>query len=310
MFSFFTQPNYPSAAIGIERDRVTAVSLQKAGRGHFGIKQAASLDLPEGLLDPAFLEQNIANANEMRELLREAIEIAGLSDRKNWSISLPSGTARSAILTLDSEPASKKELEEILAWKAEQSFGAPATDLRIAQYKLTADGDSRTRYFASAIALIVLDEYETIFESFGWRAGLILPRVVAESKWLSSTLPETDSILLSLQPDGFVALLLRSGKPAVVRSVTCTPGEREDEVYRLLMFYNDRYATNGTSLLDKILVVGKDLIPERVREISAEALGRALEILGPEDVGLSVPSGSLNFNDLAAPAGLASLAWN
>jgi hypothetical protein len=48
------------------------------------------------------------------------------------------------------------------------------------------------------------------------------------------------------------------------------------------------------------------MLPAKIREISSEALGRPLRILQAEDVGLNVPAGSLSFDDLAAPAGLAS----
>ena len=41
MFSILTEPNYPKAAIGLERESVTALALQKEGRGQFGVKQAA-----------------------------------------------------------------------------------------------------------------------------------------------------------------------------------------------------------------------------------------------------------------------------
>jgi hypothetical protein len=56
-------------------------------------------------------------------------------------------------------------------------------------------------------------------------------------------------------------------------------------------------------------VIGKDLLPAKIKEISAEALGRTLRVLRAEDVGLNVPVGSLSFDDLAAPAGLASYGW-
>ena len=35
MFSILTEPNYPKAAIGLEREAVTALLLQKEGRGQF-----------------------------------------------------------------------------------------------------------------------------------------------------------------------------------------------------------------------------------------------------------------------------------
>ncbi|MEO8574560.1 MAG: hypothetical protein ABI481_11365 [Pyrinomonadaceae bacterium] len=310
MFSVLTEPNYPKSAIGLEREAVTALALQKEGRGQFGVRQAATIELPSNLLTPSFVERNISSPEELRVFLEEAVVSAGLMKQTNWSVSLPSNTARTAILTLDTDAAAKGEAEEILDWKAEQSFGAPAGELRITRNKISNDREGKSRYFATAVKLSVIDEYETVFESLGWKAGLILPRAVSETRWLMRTDPPSDSLLLSAQNDGFTALLLRGDEPAVVRTVTCRDSERDDEIFRLLMFYNDRFADpRSGGLLETLLVVGKDLLPTKIKEISSEALGRTLRVLRADDVGLNVPVGSLSFDDLAAPAGLASLGW-
>lgn len=301
------QPNYPKAALGLEKEFITALALQKEGRRQFGIKQAATIGLPAHLLNPSFTERNIANQQEMLVLLEEVCVKAGLQSQKRWSVSLPGNTARTTILTLDSEPASKKELEEILDWKAESSFGAPAAHLRLSLNKISPDKDGKARYFATAVKLSVIDEYETLFETFGWQAGLILPRAVSEANWLIDKNAQTDSLLISSQSDGFTALLLRGDEPVVVRSVTCNDNETDDEIYRLLMFYNDRLASTDGNYLEKILVIGKNFKPSRIKEISGEALGKELIVLRPEDVGLNIPVSSLNFDDLAAPAGIAAL---
>jgi hypothetical protein len=266
--------------------------------------------VPNDLLRPGFLEKNIASPREFLAILQDAVETAGLMKQKKWSVSLPSTTARSVILTLEPDSV-KGDLEEVLDWKAEQSFGAPAAELRITRYKLPDDADGRSRYFASAVKLSVIDEYETVFERLGWKAGLILPRAVSESNWLASGGDDkSDSLLISSQHDGFTAVLLRGSAPAVVRSVTCTDAEVDDEIYRLLMFYKDRFANEASwSFLNRVLVAGGSLVPEKIRAISGEALGRMLTVLGPHDIGLDIPDGSLRFDDLAAPAGLASLAW-
>ncbi len=74
------------------------------------------------------------------------------------------------------------------------------------------------------------------------------------------------------------------------------------------MFYRDRLAGGESeNLLEKLLIIGKDFVPAKIREISAEALGKALNILRPEDVGLNLPVSNLSFDDIAAPAGLAAL---
>ena len=310
MFSALTQPNYPKAALGIETGSVTALALQKEGRGQFGIKQAATIELPEHLLEPSFLEQNIHGADEMLALIEEAFITAGLQKQKRWSVALPGSSARSVILTLDNEPASKQELTEILDWKAENSFGAPAGEMRVTRRKIKPDKDGKTRYFATAVKLSVIDEYETLFERLGWQAGLILPRAVSEANWLIDKNSADDSLLISEQTDGFTALLLRGDEPSVVRTVTCTDEEVDDEIYRLLMFYRDRLGEqeNG-NVLEKLLVVGKKLSISKLRDIVTEALGKTLTILRPEDVGLNIPVSNLNFEEIAAPAGLAALGW-
>jgi hypothetical protein len=308
MLSALTRPNYPKAALGLEKESVTALALKKEGRGQYGIKQAATIELPANLLTPSFLEKNIAGIEEMRVMLDEVVETAGLRNQKRWSVSLPSNTARTAILTLDSEPASSNELSEILDWKSEQVFGATSGEMRISRQKISADRDGKARYFATAVKLSVIDEYETLFETQGWQAGLIMPRAVSESNWLIDNADKTDSLLISSQTDGFTALLMRGEEPAVVRTVTCTESERDDEIFRLLMFYRDRLANDRSeNVLEKLLIIGKDFVPAKIREISAEALGKALNILRPEDVGLNLPASNLSFDDIAAPAGLAAL---
>jgi hypothetical protein len=308
MLPTLTQPRYPSAALGIEISSIAAVALQKSGRGQFALKQAALVDLPPGLVVPSFLNQNIADYAEFASCLRLAVENAGLLSQKRWSVALPSTTARTAILALESEPASKKEAEEILDWKAEQSFGAPAAELRIATQKISPDKEGRSRYFATAVKLAVIDEYETHFESMGWKAGLILPRSVGEANWLIDRRDPSDSLLISSNIEGFTALLMRGSEPAVVRSVTCDASEVNDEIYRLVMFYNDRFGGDADKgALERLLVVGKNLIPANVQEIASEALGRHLKVLSPSEIGLDLPDGALTFDDIAAPAGLAAL---
>jgi len=53
MFESLTQPNYPRAALGLEQTSVTAIALQKERGGVFGIKQAATSELPAHLLTPS-----------------------------------------------------------------------------------------------------------------------------------------------------------------------------------------------------------------------------------------------------------------
>ena len=308
MLSFLTEPSYPKAALGLERSSVSAVEVSRGGRNSFAVRGAAIVPLPGSVLAPSFTERNILDIGAFRSAITEAMTGAGLLSNKRWSVSLPSEAARSAILTV--ENGGKGSSEEILEWKAEQMFGLPARELRVNRRKIAAEGDGRSRYFATAVRLTVIDEYESTFEEMGIHAGLVLPKPVAETRWLSGPQMFGDSLLISSHDDGFTAILLRGGEPSVLRSVTCSPEEIDDEVYRLLLFYNDRFGSEGESALSRVLSLGSGLEPSHLQAAAKEALGRPLDVLSPGDVGVLSNERSLPFDVLAAPAGLASFGYN
>jgi hypothetical protein len=310
IFSKITNPNFPKTAIGIEKNRITAVGLRKQGR-QFVLKQAATVGMPDNILQVSFTEPNIMDFEGLAGYLTEAVEAADLKNNRRWSVSLPGTSARTGIITLDTKPASKKELEEVLKWKAERSFGALADEMRVSWFSLLPDETGKARYFASAVRYDVLDEYESLFKALSWQVGLVLPRPVAESRWLTEAGRNFDALLLSSQNDGFNAVLMHRGEPGVVRSITCAADERDDEIFRLLMFYRDRLAKEHSgNLLAKLLVIGKDFNLKKLNEIGQETLGQALSFMRPEEVGLELPVGThIGFEEVAAPAGLASLSW-
>jgi hypothetical protein len=105
---------------------------------------------------------------------------------------------------------------------------------------------------------------------------------------------------------------MRGNRPLALRSVHCDAKDCDDELHRLLLFYRDRLGTGGqteTAAIDRILVIGEQLDKQRVAEIANDALGTSLRPLNALDVGLTVPAGELDFDTIAAPAGLARMAW-
>jgi Tfp pilus assembly PilM family ATPase len=311
-FSKLVRPRFPTAALGLESGHATAVSLERQ-RNAFSIKRAATATLPEGLVHPSFEEPNITDANALVLLLSEVALSAGLGKQRKWSLSLPEAATRATILTLESAPASRAELEEVMRWKYERSFGAPPEELRVSRERLPPDAQGRQRYLASGIRLSILEEYESVFDALGWRIGLILPRHQGEARWITGNATPGDALLISSHAEGFTALLVRDKQPVIARSVMCEREDRDDELYRLLLFYRDRVLSsdNGTALptLNRLLVVGEGFDKAHVSEIVNETLEVHLRSLGPVEVGLALPSADLNFDALAAPAGLATLAW-
>jgi hypothetical protein len=310
-FSQLVAPRYPSAALGIESSNATVVHLDYRRRDGFILKRAATLALPTGLVTPGYDERNIQDADALAQSLNDVALGAGLGRQQKWSVALPEAATRTQIITLESAPASRSELEEVLRWKIERGFGAGLDQLRVSRDKLTPDAQGRARYLLTGIHLDVLEEYEMVFAALGWRTGLILPRHMGEARWLVRSSPVGDALLLSSHAEGFTALLVRNRQPLIMRSILCEEADRDDELYRLLLFYRDRLAPadSPANSLQTLLVVGDGFDKQHVSESIAETLDTSVRALGPADVGLRLPSNDLSFDAIAAPAGLAALAW-
>ncbi|HEY7785154.1 MAG TPA: hypothetical protein VIB00_10530 [Pyrinomonadaceae bacterium] len=303
-------PRYPSAAVGLEHRSASVVELERIRGGGARIRRAANVGLDDSILQPGFAELNIPNPTVLANTLTELAASAGLLKQKRWSLSLPEESIRTAIITLETTPGSSNELEDILSWKIERTIGLPLTELTLTRERLPADPQGRARYLIAAARSEVIAEYEAIFASLGWRAGLLLPRHLGEAQWLSSNGARSDSLLLSSCEQGFTALVVRGGEPLILRKVLCDATDREDELYRLLLFYRERRSKENSEVLSRLLVLGEDFSRARVAEITNETLGTDLRPLGAEDLGLEIPSRELSFDVLAGPAGLAKLSLN
>ena len=307
-------PPFPATALGLERGRATVVQLEHQRRAGFMLKRAATVTLPEELIRPSFDEPNISDMNELAETLAELATSAGLLNERRWSVALPEAAARTIILTMESAPASRKEQDEILRWKMERGFGVPLEELRVARESLPPDAQGRARYLTTCARLSVLEEYETVFQSLGWRAGLILPRHLSEARWLMRGASRGDALLVSMNEEGFTAVMLHDAQPSIVRSVVCEREECSNELYRILLFYRDRVAAARagaqTETLERLLVIdGNGSGAAHVKEIVTETLGITLDTLNASRVGLALPTAEISFDTLAAPAGLATMAW-
>jgi len=305
------KPRYPTTALGLEKRRASVVDLDQR-KNSATVRRAATVEIAESLIRPSFDEVNIADGSELAAILSDLVTSAGLQGQKKWSVTLPEATTRSLIVTVDTQPGSQAELEEVLAWKMDRGFATPVEELSVSRERLPKDPQGRDRYLVIATRITVLNEYESLLNSLGWRAGLILPRHMGEVQWLTRNGFQGDLMLVSSSEDAFTAVVLRQGRPLILRTVACEPQEREDEFYRLLMFYRERSGVNPTQTgqpLSGLLVVGNGFSKERVREIVNETLGGDLRPLQAVDLGLELSTNEIGFDAIAAPAGLATLSW-
>ena len=306
-FHKLVRARLPTVAVGIESNGAAIVQIDRA-RGGFVIRRAASMHLAPELIKPGFDEPNIGDSAGIIQALTDLVTSAGLLRQRKFSASLPEAATRSAIVTIEGTAASRRETEELFEWKVERSFGAPLSELRVSREPMAPDAQRQARYLVNAVRQEVLAEYESLFQALRWHAGLILPRHAGEEQWLRNG-TRGDGLLFTAHEEGFTAVLMRGDRPLAVRSVICELSECDDELHRILLFYRDRAGAQVESAVDRLLVIGEHLDKRRVADIAQEALGVSLKPLNAADVGLLVPTDSLNFDAIAAPAGLARLAW-
>ena len=312
LLSRLVDPRYPATAIGLEKGIASVVHLERIKGSVCKLRRAATFNLSESLIRPSFDEPNIGHPDQLAVALKELAGSAGLLKQKRWSLSLPEATARTLVLTMESQSQSAAELQEVLKWKLERGFGAPLEELSVSKERLQKDAQGRDRYLAIGVKRSVLAEYESVLNALGWRAGLILPRHLGESQWLVRNGSAVgDSLLLSGSSQGFTGIIFRDKHPLIVRTVKCTEEEFEDEFYRFLLFYRDR-SVPETGLgqgLTRLMVIGEGITKARAGEIVNETTGGDLRPLEAEDLGLQLPSRDFSFDSIAAPAGLATLSW-
>lgn len=311
LLSRFIDPWYPATALGLEKGVASVVQLERTRGAACKLRRAATFNIDEALVRPSFDEQNIANGAQLAAVLKDLATSAGLLRQKRWSLSLPEATTRTLVLTMENQSQSAGEAQDVLRWKIERGFGAAMEELSISKDRLQKDTHGRDRYLVIAVRKAILAEYEAVLDTLGWRAGLILPRHLGEAQWLVRNGSAGDSLLLSGSSQGFTGVIFRDKHPLIVRTVTCTEDEFEDEFYRFLLFYRDRSVpeTGAGQGLARLMVIGEGITKQRAGEIVNETTGGDLRPLGAEDLGLQLPNREFSFDSIAAPAGLATLSW-
>lgn len=301
-------PPAPNTAAGFVDDNFAVVDLRR-GRNGFSLASSAVTQLPPGLVTPGFDTLNVQDADELAQIIAQTAEAAGLLNKKRWSVALPDATARTIVIALDSRPASRRELNEMISWKVERVIAVPSKDLSISRQRLNPAA-GQDRYLVTAAHNDVLSQYESVFAGIGWKAGLILPRHMGEAQWLMWDDAAGDKLLVSANRSGFTSLIVRNGEPVLVRTFVCEPSSIADELHRFALYYRDRLVegsgTPGT--LTRMLVLGGIDLAE-ARQAVADALDSEPRTLDPGEFGIDLKGEAIRFDHLAGAAGLATIAW-
>lgn len=303
---YFLAPHVPNTAAGFVDDNFAVVELRR-GRGGFSPVSSAITQIAPEVLSPAFDTPNILRPEELAEIMLHTVEAAGLARKKRWSVALPDSASRTLVVTLESKPSSRRELREVIAWKVERFVPSPSDKLRISKQRISPAG-GQDRYLVTVAHEEVMSQYESLFFSLGWEAGVILPRHIGEAQWLMWDGSPGDKMLVSANRSGFTSVIVRNGEPVLVRNHQCEPGAMADELHRFALYYRDRLAGGSAAVLTRMLVVG-DLDAAEARDAVSDATDTTPHVIDPAEIGFNLKGEAIRFDHIAGPAGLATIAW-
>jgi Tfp pilus assembly PilM family ATPase len=307
VWNYLAAPNLPGASVAISETHLSLIAL-RFRKGEFELQNLGVLRMPPGLINASFTEPNVADEKAVIELLKRTSTQAGMDRVKSLSASLPAGSARSVVISLDSVPDNRSELTQMVEWKTERNLGQKIDDLRVS-YRRLRDLNGRSQWMVSAAHQAVIGQYERIFAGLGWQVGLIVPQHLGEAQWLLRSGIEEDQVLLSLNARGFEAVIVRGDEPLLVREVVCSMQEREDEFYRLMAFYRDRLLPDQSAVpLSRMLTIGEQTEQTKFGELLSSALEKDTVSLAPQHIGLKLDPRA-PFNHFAAAGGLATMCW-
>lgn len=305
---YLLAPPAPNTAAGFIDDSFAVVDLRRSRHG-FSLASSAVTQLPGGLVTPSFDSDNIEDPQELAEIILQTAEAAGLSNKKRWAVALPEGVARTLVVTLESKPDSRRELDEVISWKIERVIAAPPADLRISRQRMSRVA-GQERYLVTVAREDVILQYESVFYALGWNTGLLLPRHLGEAQWLMWDDAPGDKMLVSTNRSGFTSVITRNGEPVLVRPYACEPESRTDELHRFALYYRDRMGgTAGEHAhLEGMLVLGS-INPIEAQQAVSDALDSQPRLLDPAQFGIDLAGEAIAFDQLAGAAGLATITW-
>src|SRR5215813_6348572 len=99
-YNYLTAPRLPRTSLAISETHLALITLRRSGGG-FEPRNLGVSRLSAGVVRASFTEPNVADEPGLIDRLSKTASRAGMGNVNALSVSLPSGSARSMVVTLD-----------------------------------------------------------------------------------------------------------------------------------------------------------------------------------------------------------------
>jgi len=247
------------------------------------IKECRERPVEKGLLNASFLSRNIQDVKSLRNILDDLYG-AEKGRHRRLGIVLPDSIVKISILSLESVPTDRRDLDSLIKWNIEKSI---PFDLSEAQVSYSLQGitkNQNSQFIILTSRREVILEYERLCGSVGLKAGLIVPSSIAVLQLLCTSSSVKDSgdwlFVNSDDSSGSVAIL-RDKKIEYFKNV---PFGRDNDlsslVHQTTMYYEDRLKGEG---FRRVFYLGRERDRERA-ELRKSLLFREADLSKIVDV--------------------------
>jgi hypothetical protein len=208
--NFFAASPCPSLVFQLCSSYISGIEVAAKERT---VKQHALLPLPAGLIDPHFDRKNLVDASALAGLMKEGLKRLHFSGEKAACL-IPESCFKILVLAFDSFPASEREREKLLLWRAKKQVPVLPEDARLS-YEVMASPAS-VKVLTLLARKAVIQEYEDLFASLGLKTGMLTASTLSLLN-LVDWEKEKDLIVANIEEDSISLTAITRSEMALYR---------------------------------------------------------------------------------------------
>ncbi len=218
--SFFLSPPCPPVILQISSVFLSGLQVSVNEKRP---RQRLIMPLPAGLVEPHFEKPNLPDKAALANALKQNLSRLHASGHSAACL-LPEACFRVFVLPFESLPASDREREKLILFRAKKLIPLSPEDVRLS-FQVMESG-SGVKVLAALARASVIREYEAFFSGLGLELGVVTPPALSLAN-LIDWRTEKDGLLVNLDDDSLALFAVTRSEPALYR-VKAFAGERTE----------------------------------------------------------------------------------
>lgn len=237
----------PAAALSIDADRVTAVSVTTAA-GRTIVSSHASERLPQGAVVASLAASNVLDRAAVAGAIRQVIRRIEPKPRM-IALVVPDMVGKVSIVRFEKVPARAADLEQMVRFQVRKTAPFRIEDAQVTWTHGSSAGDGAREFVTVVARRDVISEYEGVCEEAGLHAGIVdLATFNVINLVLSDAAarPKGDWLLVHVAP-GWATMAIMRGPDLIFFRNRADEEERNlaAMVHQTAMYYEDRLGGTG-----------------------------------------------------------------